>query len=706
MMLPVGYPIGLSFSAVDGMITTPMRSRKFLFWSGLFICQLLVSGSWSAAAELYKERFRPQFHFTPERNWMNDPNGMVYFEGEYHLFYQYNPFGDKWGHMSWGHAVSPDLVHWEQLPVGLLEEDGVMIFSGSAVVDWKNTSEFGQEGRPPLVAIYTGHRPADGRQNQCLAFSHDRGRTWIKYEGNPVLDIESKNFRDPKVFWHEPTSQWVMVVAWSGDRTIRIYGSRNLKQWEHLSDFGPAGSVHGIWECPDLFPVPIKGEKNTERWVMVVNVGGGAPAGGSGCQYFVGQFDGTRFVEDLGVRPPAQAEYVPEGRMLADFEGEDYQGWEAKGDAFGAGPVGGALGGQQKVTGFKGEGLVNTFRNGDAATGRLTSPEFEITHRHVNFLMGGGAHVGRTCMNLEVDGKVVRTATGDESEHLTWKSWDVSELKGKQARLQIVDEHEEGWGHLNVDQVFLANTPARSEEESALWADYGRDFYAAVSWSDMPVEDGRRIWIGWMSNWNYAQDVPTAPWRSAMSVPRTLTLGMTSRGLRLLQSPVRELHQLRERPRQIRDRGWAEAAAWLKKESAGLERFELIMEVHAGALAQSTRMGLRLRTGPGEETVLACDWAGKRLYLDRTRSGKVDFHRAFPEVHDAFLGLEDGRLRLHLMVDTSSIEVFSGEGETVLTDLILPASGSRGVELFAEEGFDGLRVDSLKLWRLKSIWPR
>ena len=164
----------------------------------LLAVQLTATALLSAAEPTYQEPHRPQFHFTPAKNWMNDPNGMVYYDGEYHLFYQYNPFGDKWGHMSWGHAVSPDMVHWEHLPVALYEEDGIMIFSGSAVVDWKNTSGFGKNGEPPLVAIYTGHYTEKPLQNQQIAYSTDRGRTWTKYANNPVLDIGKRDFRDPR----------------------------------------------------------------------------------------------------------------------------------------------------------------------------------------------------------------------------------------------------------------------------------------------------------------------------------------------------------------------------------------------------------------------------------------------------------------------------------------------------------------------------
>src|SRR5262249_5485547 len=188
------------------------------------------------------EDYRPSFHFSPERNWTNDPNGLVFFGSEYHLFYQYNPFGDVWGHMSWGHAVSRNLVSWRQLPVALPEENGIMIFSGSAVVDWKNTSGFGKDGIPPLVAIYTGHRP--GLQNQNIAYSTDSGRTWAKYAENPVLDIHEAEFRDPMVFWHAPSLRWVMVVSMAKEHRVRFYSSANMKTWNLSGKFGPAGATN------------------------------------------------------------------------------------------------------------------------------------------------------------------------------------------------------------------------------------------------------------------------------------------------------------------------------------------------------------------------------------------------------------------------------------------------------------------------------
>ncbi len=206
---------------------------------------------------------RPLYHFTPPRNWINDPNGCLFLDGEYHLFYQYNPEGDRWGHMSWGHAVSRDLVRWEHLPVALREEGGIMIFSGSSVYDAKNTSGLGRPDAPPMVAVYTGH--GHDKQTQNLASSVDDGRTWTKFPGNPVVDIGSKEFRDPKAFWHKPISRWVMATVLADRRQVRLWGSADLKRWEELSDFGPADATRGAWECPDLFEAPVEGGGRATR---------------------------------------------------------------------------------------------------------------------------------------------------------------------------------------------------------------------------------------------------------------------------------------------------------------------------------------------------------------------------------------------------------------------------------------------------------
>lgn len=239
----------------------------------------------------YQETYRPQVHFTPEKNWMNDPNGLVYYQGEYHLFYQYNPFSNDHDNMHWGHAVSTDLYHWEHLDIAL-EPDGLgTIFSGSAVVDHYNTSGLFKSGSSGLVAIFTH----DGdTQQQSIAYSDDNGRTWNKYKNNPVIpNKDIIDFRDPKVFWHTESSKWIMSLA-CGDH-IQFYGSLNLIDWTYLSSFGKEYPSHvGIWECPDLLNLQVEGS-NTMAWTLIVSINADGLNGGSAVYYFTGHFDGNSF---------------------------------------------------------------------------------------------------------------------------------------------------------------------------------------------------------------------------------------------------------------------------------------------------------------------------------------------------------------------------------------------------------------------------
>ena len=278
----------------------------------IFFFLVLVSSVIVAQDNLYKEKHRPQFHFSPAKNWTNDPNGLVYFAGEYHLFNQYNPYGNKWGHMSWGHAVSPDLVHWKHLPVAIPEKDSIMIFSGSAVIDKTNTSGFATKpGQVPMVAIYTAHiianpsKPDDYRQEQHIAYSLDKGRTWTKYSGNPVLDIHKKDFRDPKVFRYEKDKKWIMAVVLPHEHKVQFYSSLNLKQWTYLSDFGPAGDIQNIWECPDLLQVPIENAGGKKKWVLINSQQ-------TTMQYFVGDFDGKTFQNENPSEKIYRPDYGPD----------------------------------------------------------------------------------------------------------------------------------------------------------------------------------------------------------------------------------------------------------------------------------------------------------------------------------------------------------------------------------------------------------
>jgi levanase len=316
---------------------------------------------------------RPVYHYTPAQHWMNDPNGLIYANGEYHLFYQYNAFGDTGGNASWGHAVSTDLTHWTEQPIAIPMDATEEVWSGSVVNDSSNTSGLGVNGVGPLVAVYTSAVKATGIQRQAIAHSNDGGTTWIK--DGPVLDIGSHNFRDPKVFWYAPAQQWRMIVALSDQHKASIYGSPDLKTWTHLSDFGPDGVSSAVWECPDLFPMQLDGDKKQTRWVLTANVAGKA-------QYFVGSFDGTSFTN-------SEAPYAPPaGTVLNDFESASYgAGWTTTGTAFGSGPAH-----DTGATGAIGAGYIDTFHGSDAETGTLTSPAFTIDKGYLNFLIAGGRH--------------------------------------------------------------------------------------------------------------------------------------------------------------------------------------------------------------------------------------------------------------------------------------------------------------------------
>jgi len=272
------------------------------------------------SSNYYQEKYRPQFHFTPEKGWMNDPNGLVYYDGEYHLFYQHNPDSTVWGPMHWGHAISKDLVNWEHLPIALYPDSLGYIFSGSIVVDENNTTGFQTGKEKPLVAIFTYHDMVkekagrNDRESQGIAYSLDKGRTWTKYAQNPVIPNKGDaDFRDPKVFWHEASKHWIMPLAVG--KKLEIFTSPNLKNWQKASEFGLKESINdGVWECPDL--ISFKTEEGTEKWVLIQNIGRGAINGGSGTQYFVGNFDGKTFTNDNS----------PTTKLWLDYGADNYAG--------------------------------------------------------------------------------------------------------------------------------------------------------------------------------------------------------------------------------------------------------------------------------------------------------------------------------------------------------------------------------------------
>lgn len=282
-----------------------MRNKKLLI-----LIAACASFAASAFAQEPTPQWRPAYHFTPDKNWTNDPNGLIFLNGEFHLYYQHNPFENKWGHMSWGHATSKDLIEWKHHPVAIPEivtkDTTTFIYSGSAVLDKNNTSGFGKNGKPPVVAIFTGDRPKQRNESQFIAYSNDGGASFTQYKNNPVINLQKADFRDPNVFWHAPTKQWVMTVAMVDEHIVRIYGSKNLKDWTKLSDFGPAGYTKHGWECPSLLPIAVDGQPGKTKWVLFVSCGG---EHGPLMQYWVGDFNGTTFKNDNPANKELMVDY-------------------------------------------------------------------------------------------------------------------------------------------------------------------------------------------------------------------------------------------------------------------------------------------------------------------------------------------------------------------------------------------------------------
>lgn len=615
----------------------------------ILVCSAcLTLGGEAQEAPTYQELHRPQFHFSPPQNWMNDPNGLIYFDGEYHLFYQHNPFGKTWGHMSWGHAVSKDLVHWVHLPVALPETKDRMAFSGCVVLDENNTSGLGKNGQAPLVAVYTGYRQSDGWQAQYLATSLDRGRTWQDYSEDPVLDISSTDFRDPNVFWYK--DEWRMVVALPTERKVQFYSSQDLKSWTYLSEFGPQGAVGGAWECPDLFPMQVEGE-DKERWILQVDLDRQAYAGGSGGQYFVGDFDGERFTLDQ----PTPAIPWPDGRAVAqNFEVQGTGLWKQD------------------------PGECGSTRK---ALGRARSELFKLDKNWLNLQLRGGRHPGDLELRLRVDGRVVRRTTGYNGSHFQPIVWDVSPWRGKQAQLELYDQTTDLWGYLEIGGATLSDRPASLSQDLARWIDFGPDYYACISFHNLKE---RRVWLAWMNNWLYGQELPTSPWRSAMSVPRELTLRRIKGALELCQEPVKELKQLRHKEPKV------ELLA-----TSGVSTTEL---------AQGSG-DLTIDWKPGPAKTLSWRLLGLDYTLDLEdqelrfqREG--DFHPEFPAETVVPLTQDQDVWKIRLLYDQSSVELFTQQGTLVHTARVFPTEREKTTLRLQGDGGEVRLVN----WGMRSIW--
>ena len=470
----------------------------------------------------YSEKYRPLYHFTPQYGWMNDPNGMVYADGTYHLFYQYNPYGARWGNMHWGHAISKDLVNWEYQPTAIAPDKLGAIFSGSAVIDHDNTAGF---GKGAMIAIFTS---AGDRQTQSIAYSLNGGKTFTKYEGNPVLsDANIIDFRDPKVFWHAPSKQWVMSLATT--QTITFYGSKNLKEWTRLSEFGEGLGGHGgVWECPDLFPLTYEGKT---KWVLFVSINPGGTNGGSATQYFIGNFDGKTFTPDA------------------------------------------------------------------------------------------------------------------------------------------------------------MNYP--------LWLDYGRDNYAGVTWSNVPAADGRRLFIGWMSNWDYANEIPTVNFRSAMTVARTLRLAHNGEHLVVASEPVKEVESLRRDPLSLADKTTSDTVTFENLLPNNQGAYELTFTVTPN---DTDSFSFSIENTKGEVLTYLFDIANKTLSVDRSKSS-VAFNANFAETLIKAPLTAKKSYTVRLLVDKASTELFVNNGEVVQTNTVFPTEVYNTLRFKTEKGT--LNLNDITVYKLK-----
>ncbi len=485
--------------------------------------ELKLSGSFDMAN---KESFRPVYHHTPAYGWMNDPNGMFYKDGVYHLYFQYNPYGSVWGNMHWGHSTSTDLMHWNFEGSAIVPDAWGAIFSGSCVVDHNNTAGFGKDA---VIAFYTSAKasPWGDVQSQSMAYSLDNGKTFVKYEGNPILTSSEKDFRDPKVFWYAPGKHWVMMLAVG--QHMEIYSSVNLKEWKKESEFGAMQGAHGgVWECPDLVEIPVEGTRE-KKWVLICNLNPGGPFGGSAAQYFVGSFDGKKFVNE---------------------------------------------------------------------------------------------------------------------------------------------------------------SPTQTK-----WMDWGKDNYATVTWNNAP--DGRCIALGWMSNWQYANNVPTRQYRSANTLARDLTLYREGQELYLKSTPSVEVKKARGKKVSIPSFRVSEKheIVNLFEDNQGAYEVEILIQ-NAGA----SKIAFCLLNDKGEKVSMYYDLNRKQFVMDRSESGTVDFSKDFPAVTVAPANV-DKELTLRLFVDRSSIEAFGEDGKFVMTNLVFPSQPY--VKMCFEADKNGYAVKTLNVYKLQ-----
>ncbi len=652
------------------------------------------------------EMYVPQYHFSFEHANVGDPNGVIRYQNKYHIF-------------TWDHASSTDLLTWSPLgwPMRDISADAGF-WTGSVVVDLENTSGFGVPGGlPPMVAIYTIHDNTTHQESVGVAYSADH-LNFYNYEGNPVVEQPGElTFRDPDVFWDAARNRWFMAVARSEKQAVSFYSSADLKTWELLGLFNAdfandlgghratrVGARNEIWEVPGLVEVPVKGGGNQKKWLLFVG------AGTDKVQYYVGDFDGTKFTID-----PSTWNYLRygtglDGEVFADFEQVHWNGWMAEGDAFGWEPV--PFWWNRPAFGYLGDRLASTYSHDpsyapgiqDFRTGRLISPAFTVSRNCINFLIGGGNHPGLTCINLIVDGQVVRSATGDNSDSLRWAGWDVTEFKGLAAHIEIVDEESGEWGRIYVDHIMFSDILMNTGKEHANWVDYGSDFFAPKVVRDYDGVETDVKWIAWIGSWLYEEHRPEPEtWgKGVETIFRKLQLAASPKGYQLVQQPDQALQLLRGSAVNVTPRT-VNGTETLAEFQPQTNTYELEVEFDLAA-ATGSRFGVNLCVQEEwpQRVVVGYDKQAANLYLDRTSSGYVTFGPGFQSVVSAPYKPKGNVLKLRIFIDQSSIEVFTDDGERVMTSQIYPHPGGTKVQLFSTGGATVLK--SMRAWPMRSIW--
>lgn len=648
----------------------------------LLVFILLINVELIQAQVLHTEFYRPQFHLSPEWGWMGDPNGMIYFDGKYHILW-------------WAHAMSDDLLHWVQYNNGSLlgGPSGFGYWSGSVVVDTHNTAGFNTAEDTAMIAIYTMHY--DGTAYEKVGISISLNHVSFKYyENNPVIDINQRDFRDPQVFWHEGTNRWIMVIAKAANHSIEIYASNDLKNWVFQSSFNARGAKDQLWEVPDLFQLPLNDDPTNKKWVMTCGMGPNK------VQFWVGDFDGKTF--QLDTFDNLYTGKNVGGEVFADFEGNDYGYWSVTGDAFGNAPAKGTLPGQQEVFGFIGRGFVNSYTNGDATTGKMVSPDFKISKRFINYLVGGGTGNGLK-ISLFVDGTEVAYGKSlKEQESLRWAGWDVSQWIGKTAHIEILDEATGGWGHILIDQIVFSNELFDTHFENANWVDWGNDFYAARTYRNYSsTNQDSTIWIAWMGNWTYAKDIPTAPWTGNLTIPRVLKLVQNEHGYQLRQYPIGNIASLRDTI-YYQGETLINGTQVIGGFKPDWNVFELKVSFKIDNINQEFGINLA-EDGSNKKLVIGYDAFTSKLYIDRRTAGLVNFNQNFPTIMYAPTPFPaDSIMDLYILMDQSSIEVFANKNQTIMSCLVFTKPPATGISVFSKNG--QTTMTKLEAWKLNSIW--